>query len=89
MIGNCLEEDIIGLKRLHVNTSYNLEYKFTLQHVTPVKSMSPSYTLSTFTTLEVKEIEDYKINILVIIWGFYDSYQRGNFVTNFCYTSPI
>lgn len=87
MIGNCLEQDIIGLKRLHTNSNYNLDCK--MQHITPVKSMSPSYTLSTFTTIEVKEIEGYKINILVIIWGFYDSCQRGNFVTNFCYMSNI
>ena len=42
-------KDIIGSKRLYMNTSYNPECKFTLQQITPTTYVSPSHAFSAVT----------------------------------------
>lgn len=41
--------------------------------------VSPYHTFSTFTTVKIKEIKHYKINVVLIIWVFHDSGKRDNY----------
>lgn len=72
-----------------MNTSYNLECKFTLQQITPATYVSPSHISSAVTTIKMKSVGDYKINIQIITWQFYDSVTRGNFRINLINKSDL